>query len=115
MSETEISTRDVLEWIFQHPKRKLAFGKGTELDIAYATTLYHTHAIVDLDGNLAGAIFYERDDIKKMLTIKHIIAERIGFKALVSAWEIYFPDYTVQGKRSRSSKLVKHKLSDFVK
>lgn len=108
-----VSTRKVLDWIFEHPRRALAFGKGSDFDIAFCTSIYDCHAIQDNDGRILGVIFYERDDKKKNLEIKHILAEKAGFNALLNAWQIYFPDYTVSGERFRSKKRVAHQLSDF--
>jgi hypothetical protein len=111
----QIEAIRVVDWILNHPKRKLAFKNGSDLDIALALVApgNHSHAAVDHDGNVNAVIIYAQDKKNKSLTIKHLLADRIGFESLRAAWMIYFPDYTVTGTRSKSGKIVKHSISDF--
>jgi hypothetical protein len=112
----QIEAIHVVDWILNHPKRKMAFKDGSDLDIAMALVApgNHSHASVDEAGNVNGVIVYEQDKENKSLTIKHLLADRMGFESLRAAWSIYFPDYSVTGTRLKSGKIVKHTLHDFV-
>lgn len=110
-----VETVKIIEWALAHPKRNLAFGNGDDLSIAcvFGTEGNHCHAVLKEDGSPGGLIVYTKDEINRNLEIKHLIADHSVLHTFVSAWQLYYPDYTVSGRRSRSGKIVKHALANF--
>lgn len=111
-----VETTKVLDWALNHPKRKLAFRNGSDLDIAreLCDPQVRFHASCYGDGRVAGIIIFDVDEEDLTLNIRHLLCDQGGLAALIEAWKIYFPDYTVKGTRSKSNKVVIHTVDDFV-
>lgn len=110
----------VFDWVTKHPHKSRAFGGETnDVTIVLGITelLRKGSRIAVMEDELGeqveGLIVYTIKAEEKELYIHHLLASPVGFSALRNAWAIYFPDYRVTGRRSRSGKAVAHVLSDF--